>query len=91
MTDQKRKHEQLTSLAQASRALGVGLTWVASTGVFLYLGWLGDRRFGTRPVLSLVGALVGGAAGFYYVYHEMVIVPRERAKREHDERSVDGE
>lgn len=91
MAEQQRKHEQLSPLAQASRALGVGLTWAASTGLFLYLGWLADKRLGTLPLFALVGALVGGGAGFYYVYHEMVIAPRERAKREHDERSGDGE
>lgn len=91
MVEQRRKDDELTPLAQASHALGAGLTWVGSTGLFLYLGWLADKWLGTLPLFALLGAFVGGGAGFYYMYHEMVIVPRERARRERDEQSGDGE
>lgn len=70
--------------AQASRYLGIGLTWALSTGLFLYLGSLADARLGSTPWLTLTGAFVGGAAGFYYMYHHLVIVPQRK------DRTTDG-
>ena len=51
--------------AEGSKYLGVGLTWALSTALFLYLGTAVDERLGTAPWLSLVGAFVGAAAGFW--------------------------
>jgi F0F1-type ATP synthase assembly protein I len=48
---------------------------VGATVFFLYVGSLADRWLDTKPVLSLVGALVGVVAGFYYVYREVVPKP----------------
>jgi F0F1-type ATP synthase assembly protein I len=66
--------------AEASRYLGVGLTWALSTALFLYLGSVADRRLGTEPWLTLIGAFVGAVAGFWYMYRQLVIDPeRKRA------------
>lgn len=65
--------------------LGLGLTWVLSTGLFLYLGSLLDSRWGTKPVFSLIGALIGAVAGFYYLYHQAVVLPRERQKAQEEQ------
>ena len=54
------------------RYLGLGLTWALSTALFLYLGSLADRWLATRPVLTIVGAFVGAAAGFYYLYSQLM-------------------
>ena len=53
---------------EIARALSVGLTWALSTALFLYLGSLVDGWLGTQPVFTLIGAFVGAAAGFYYLY-----------------------
>jgi hypothetical protein len=37
-----------------------------------------DRWLGLKPVLTLVGAFIGAGAGFYSMYHHLVIAPRER-------------
>ena len=68
----------------AGAHLGHGLTWVASTLLFLWLGTRVDAWLGTDPWLSLLGAFVGAAAGFYHMYHHLVVVPRER-DREREE------
>jgi hypothetical protein len=68
---------------QAGRYLGVGMTWALSTALFLYLGKTLDGRLGTRPWLTLIGAAVGGAAGFYYLYHSLTaaaVTQRSRAE-----------
>jgi hypothetical protein len=81
-----RGREDEPGLAQASRYLGIGLTWALSTGVFLYLGTVADARLGTEPWLTLVGAFVGGAAGFWYMYYHLVVEPeRRRRDRERSE------
>jgi F0F1-type ATP synthase assembly protein I len=71
---------------EAYRFLGIGLTWVLSTALGALLGvWL-DRRLGTTPLLTLAGLVIGTVAGFGYLYHHAVVVPREqeRARREQE-------
>lgn len=55
---------------------GWGLMIAASIGFFLWLGLLADRRFGTLPILTILGALLGAAAGFYSMITKL-IAPRE--------------
>jgi len=58
--------------------MGYGLTWALSVLLFLGGGaWL-DRKLGSAPVLTIIGAFIGGAAGFYSLYYHIVIEPRER-------------
>jgi F0F1-type ATP synthase assembly protein I len=64
--------------------LGAGLTWVGSTGLFMYLGSLLDRHWQSEPAFTVAGAFVGGAAGFYYLYRRLVAGTRPRDKRETD-------
>ena len=65
----------------AGKYLGVGMTWALSTALFLYLVSLVDKWVGTDSLFTLVGAFVGAAAGLYYMYHHLVVEPRERAAR----------
>lgn len=78
---------------EASRYLGVGMTWALSTALFLWLGTLLDGRWNTEPIFTLLGAFVGAAAGFYYMYHHLVTMPqqRERERRAQQEQRDDGE
>jgi F0F1-type ATP synthase assembly protein I len=75
--DQRRRTEPNTT-QQVSRYLGAGLTSGLSTLLFLYLGSLADAWLGTAPWLTLIGAFVGAAAGFYYMYHHLVIAPGQK-------------
>jgi F0F1-type ATP synthase assembly protein I len=75
-----RQKSQPSQAVEVSRYLGIGMTWALSTGLFLYLGLLADRRFDTEPWLTLIGAFVGGVAGFYYMYHHLVLEPQRRAR-----------
>lgn len=64
MTDPQ--HDERVS-AQVGRYMGAGLTWAASTLVFLLVGeWLGER-LGARSVGALIGAFAGAAAGFWWL------------------------
>lgn len=68
------------------RYLGLGLTWALSTALFLYVGSLVDGWLETEPAFTVIGAFVGGAAGFYHLYHQLMKATRERKPRDRDER-----
>ena len=57
----------MSERVSGTKYLGVGVTWAASVGLFLYLGGLLDARFGTKPFLALVGAGIGIVAGFVWL------------------------
>lgn len=71
---------------EAARYLGVGLTAGLSTLLFLFIGSRADGWLGTTPWLTLIGAFVGAAAGFYHMYYHLVIAPRGREQQKRDER-----
>lgn len=58
--------------AQASEYLGLGFQFAATILFFLFVGhWL-DGRFGTDPVLLVVGVFGGAAVGFIALYRDLV-------------------
>jgi F0F1-type ATP synthase assembly protein I len=69
-----------------SEYLGHGLTWAASTLLFLWLGSEADGWLGTEPWLTLAGAFVGAGAGFYSMVHQLSSASRGR-RDEGDERA----
>lgn len=80
------REPQRSLQAEAGRYLGVGMTWALSTALFLYLGTWVDKWVGTKSLFTLLGAFVGAVAGFYYMYHHLVVEPREReARKQRDE------
>lgn len=79
MAEQPRKRPGGGSSAPgAGEYLGHGLTWAASTLLFLWLGSEADGWLGTEPWLALLGAFVGAGAGFYHMYHHLVVGPQHR-------------
>jgi hypothetical protein len=59
-------------LVSVGRYTGYGLQLAASVGLFMAGGWWVDGKLGTAPLLTIIGALVGGAAGFYSLYLHLV-------------------
>lgn len=45
----------------------LGLELAGALGVLVWLGWLADDRFGTKPVWTLVGAFIGITGGLIKV------------------------
>ena len=61
----------------SSRGLGLGLNIVVVAFCFGFLGnWVG-KRVGAEDVLTLLGGLLGAAAGFYRLYLHTVVRPIE--------------
>jgi ATP synthase protein I len=68
------------SSVEAGKLMGLGLQFAASILLFLFVGhWL-DGKLGSSPWLLLLGAFVGGGAGFYSLYRQLVTVPAERRR-----------
>lgn len=78
--------ERRTAASQAGEVAGAGLQFAGAILIFLFAGrWL-DEKLGTEPWLLLLGVLVGAVAGFISLYRQLVIVPRERERRQREER-----
>lgn len=58
--------------------MGAGMQFAASIILFLLLGMWLDRTLGTAPWLLVAGAALGGVAGFWAMYRNLVVAPRER-------------
>lgn len=87
MTDDRRTSEEgpdegsPTAWTAVGQHAGYGLTIAASLGFFMGLGWWVDGRTGTTPLLTVLGALLGAGGGFYSMYRDLVVEPRETARR----------
>ena len=65
---------------EVARYMSAGLTLAASTMVFMLVGgWLGER-LGSRPLGTVVGAMVGATAGFYWLVR--TLTSGDRGKRD---------
>ena len=70
------------NIPSAGQYGSIGLQFGVGLVVFTLAGnWL-DRRLGTGPWLLLVGVMLGFALSATWIYRQLVIKPRERAKRE---------
>jgi F0F1-type ATP synthase assembly protein I len=59
-------------------AVDFGYTLLAGIGLFGYLGWLADGRFGTAPLFLLVGIGTGLAVGFNSLFRRLNLLERKR-------------
>ena len=66
----------------SSRYFGHGMALAAAVALF---GWIGSEigeRIGAHAALTLLGMALGGAAGFYSIYLQLVIRPRVERERD---------
>jgi F0F1-type ATP synthase assembly protein I len=66
-------------LRASGQFMGHGMTWALAVLLFMGIGWWVDSKLGTGPILMILGAFVGGAAGFYSLYYHIVIEPKEQS------------
>lgn len=71
-------------IPDAGQYASVGLQFGLGILVFTFAGsWL-DRRLGTGPWLLLAGVLLGFGLSALWIYRQLVVRPRERAKEDED-------
>lgn len=79
MAERDQKENQRSQLlAAAGQFTGYGLTWALSVLLFLLGGWWLDGKAGTAPLFMILGAFLGGGAGFYSLYRHIVLDSRDR-------------
>lgn len=71
--------------SQIGRYGAYGITLGLSIALFAWLGLELDTRLGTEPLFVLLGTFLAFGAGFYRMYRDLVIVPREEALRKDDD------
>lgn len=69
---------------RAGDLAGVGLGFAASVALFLFLGMWADGKLGTSPWLLILGAFIGGTAGFWSMYRRLVVEPRQEDREKMD-------
>lgn len=80
-----RPDDRESGFSSAGEVMGVGLQFAGAILIFLFAGrWL-DDRLGTSPWLLLLGVFIGAGGGFYSLYRQLVITPRERQQRRREQ------
>ena len=51
--------------ASYMRYAGLGIQFAGTVGVFAWLGWWADRKFGTSPWILLAAVMLGFFGSFY--------------------------
>jgi F0F1-type ATP synthase assembly protein I len=64
-----RKPDQ-SDLSSWFRMTGLGVEFIVAVGLMGAVGWYADKRFDSRPWLTLVGVGVGFAVGLYMIVRE---------------------
>ena len=64
-------------MLKAARYTGAGLEFAVAVGLFTWLGHWADGRFGTDPWWTVIGALVGVAAGTWVLVRPFLLAPRK--------------
>lgn len=61
----------------AAQFMGLGLQFVLSLLLFLYLGQWVDGKLGTAPWFMILGVFTGASAAFYSMYTKLKILERK--------------
>ena len=78
-----KKHppDKPSSLAQAYRSVGpyltLGIQLIITILVCVFAGQWADGKFDTSPLLTLIGGLIGIAAGFYHFFKAVLKMDRK--------------
>jgi F0F1-type ATP synthase assembly protein I len=69
--------EEPKSATDWSKLSGIGFELAAAVGGFLFIGYLWDRHFGSRPWGTLIGAVLGLIGGMYNLIRQTLNATRK--------------
>lgn len=75
----------------------IGISWVLSTAVYLYLGYRGgrwaDARFDTAPIFMVLGIVLAAAMSLLSLTKELLALDKELRRRDEQDEGggVDGD
>lgn len=75
------KNQKSTTAPSPYRLMGMGLELGLIIGGLTFLGYLGDKHWGTDPWLALTGALVSTIGGCYNLVKEANRMPKPKIKK----------
>jgi F0F1-type ATP synthase assembly protein I len=79
MTPVKKDDDPARAYGQGYEYFALALNFTVAILLFGAVGWLVDGWVHTRPLLTIIGAFVGGFAGFMSIYY--------RVKKDTDKKS----
>jgi F0F1-type ATP synthase assembly protein I len=65
------KRSAARGYGQGYAYFAMALNFVAAILLFGAVGWVVDGRLGTRPLVAVLGAFVGGFAAFMRIYYRV--------------------
>ena len=75
------KTHKPSSLSQAYRSVGpyltLGIQFIATILLCVFAGHWADGKFDTSPLWTLIGGLIGIAAGFYHFFKVVLKMGRK--------------
>jgi ATP synthase protein I len=71
---------------QAGQFMGLGLQFVLSLLLFLYVGQWVDGKLGTSPIFLILGVFVGASAAFYSMYRKLKTFERQEEEQDKQEK-----
>lgn len=81
MSNPEKKSRNFTAIyKEAGPYLGLGFQLAASIVLMFFLGYWLDGKFDTSPILTIIGAFIGGFAGIYNVIKAVLELNRKNKK-----------
>ena len=71
----------------AAQFMGLGLQFVLSLLLFLYVGKWVDTKLGTSPWFLIIGVFTGASAAFYSMYRSLKAEERREEERERQKKA----
>ena len=66
----------------AAQFMGLGLQFVLSLLLFLYIGKWVDGKLGTSPWFLILGVFTGASAAFYSMYRSLKVAERRQEEQD---------
>jgi F0F1-type ATP synthase assembly protein I len=70
--DQQSPSPEAKGFGRGYQYVALGFTFAGAILFFGWLGWLLDKWLNLRPLFTIVGTFLGGGAGFYRIYRQVM-------------------